>query len=122
MKPMLVLWDDAYSVDDEWQSLDSYTPKPETPNITIGYIVCFNNDYVHVAATVDQDGSNFCSAMAIPIDMIVYAAPLDYMPASEDFYGDKEELHRLLTGKFNERPEAFDIINYPSETPSETTP
>jgi hypothetical protein len=118
---MLVLWDDAYSVDDEWQSLDTYAPKPETPNITIGYIVCFNNNYVHVAATIDQDGCNFCTAMAIPIDMIVYAAPLGYLEEGNDFYGDKEELRRLLGGKFNERPEAFDIVNYSGETPQQTT-
>ena len=29
MRPVIVLWDDAYS-EDEWMSIEQYSPKPET--------------------------------------------------------------------------------------------
>jgi hypothetical protein len=38
MRPVIVLWDDAYS-EDEWMSIEQYNPKPETPNISIGYLL-----------------------------------------------------------------------------------
>jgi hypothetical protein len=38
MRPVIVLWDDAYS-EDEWMSIEQYNPKPETPNISVGYLV-----------------------------------------------------------------------------------
>jgi hypothetical protein len=38
MRPVIVLWDDAYS-EDEWMSIEQYSPKPETPNISIGYLL-----------------------------------------------------------------------------------
>ncbi len=119
MKPVIVLWTDAYS-EDEWMNLDSYIPKPETPNISIGYIVQYHNGYVHVASTIDQDGSNFCGVMAIPYDMIVYVAPLQILSEAK-MYGTKEEFERYLHGKFAQRPDVFTFAE-PVETVSETTP
>ena len=107
MRPVIILWDDAYS-EDEWMSLDNYSPKPETPNISIGYIVHYNNDYVHLASTIDQDGSNCCGIMAIPYSMIVYVAPLQILNEAK-MYGDKEELEQYLQGKFAQRPEVYDF-------------
>lgn len=119
MRPVIVLWDDAYS-EDEWMSLDSYVPKPETPNISIGYIVHFHNNYVHVAATIDQDGNNFCSIMAIPLDMIVYVAPLQIISEAQ-LYGDKQEFERYLQGRFAQRPEVYEFTE-PVEISLETNP
>jgi len=118
MRPVIILWDDAYS-EDEWMSLDSYSPKPETPNISIGYIVHYNNDYVHLASTIDQDGNNCCGIMAIPYSMIVYVAPLQILSEAK-MYGDKEEFERYLQGKFAQRPEIYGFTE-PVETASETT-
>ena len=118
MRPVIILWDDAYS-EDEWMSLDSYSPKPETPNISIGYIVHYHNGYVHLASTIDQDGGNFCGIMAIPYDMIVYVAPLQILSEAK-MYGDKEEFERYLQGKFAQRPEIYGFTE-PVETVSETT-
>ena len=119
MRPVIVLWDDAYSEDD-WMSLDHYNPKPETPNITIGYIVHFQNGYLHVASTIDQDGSNFCGIMAIPYDMIVYVAPLQIVSEAK-MYGAKEEYDRYTQGKFAQRPEVYGFTE-PAEIFSETNP
>ena len=118
MRPVIILWDDAYS-EDEWMSLDSYNPKPETPNISIGYIVHYHNGYVHLASTIDQDGGNFCGIMAIPYDRIVYVAPLQILSEAK-MYGDKEEFERYLQGKFAQRPEIYGFTE-PVETVSETT-
>ena len=118
MRPVIILWDDAYS-EDEWMNLDNYSPKPETPNISIGYIVHYHNDYVHLASTIDQDGNNFCGIMAIPYDMIVYVAPLQILSEAK-MYGSKEEIERYLQGKFAQRPEVYDFTE-PVETVSETT-
>ena len=107
MRPVIILWDDAYS-EDEWTNLDNYNCKPETPNISIGYIVHYNNDYVHLASTIDQDGSNCCGIMAIPYSMIVYVAPLQILNEAK-MYGDKEELEQYLQGKFAQRPEVYDF-------------
>lgn len=113
MKPVIVLWDDAYS-EDEWLALDGYTPKmTETPNITIGYIVHYANDYVHVASTIDQDGPNVCGIMAIPREMIVCVAPLHLSRIEDPIYGDDSELERYLQGKFAARP---DVIVYTKPT------
>jgi hypothetical protein len=90
MRPVIVLWDDAYS-EDEWMSIEQYNPKPETPNISIGYLVAYNNDYVHIASTVDQDGGNCCGIMAIPYDMIVYVAPLQIL-AKPKYMATKKNL------------------------------
>ncbi len=119
MKPVIVLWTDAYS-EDEWMNLDSFIPKPETPNISVGYIVQYHNGYVHVASTIDQDGSNFCGVMAIPYDMIVYVAPLQILNEAK-MYGNKEEFERYLHGKFAQRPDVFTFAES-VETVSETTP
>jgi len=119
MRPVIILWDDAYS-EDEWMNLDNYSPKPETPNISIGYIVHYHNDYVHLASTIDQDGNNFCGIMAIPYDMIVYVAPLQILSEAK-MYGNKEEIERYLQGKFAQRPEVYDFTE-PVETVLETTP
>ena len=119
MRPVIILWDDAYS-EDEWMNLDNYSPKPETPNISIGYIVHYHNNYVHLASTIDQDGNNFCGIMAIPYDMIVYVAPLQILSEAK-MYGSKEEFERYLQGKFAQRPEVYDFTE-PVETVSETTP
>ena len=118
MRPVIVLWNDAYS-EDEWISLDNYALKPEIPNISIGYIVRYHNGYVHVAATIDQDG-NCCSIMAIPHDMIVYVAPLQIVSEAQ-LYGDKQEFERYLQGKFAQRPEVYEF-NKPAETVLETNP
>ena len=118
MRPVIILWDDAYS-EDEWMSLDSYNPKPETPNISIGYIGHYHNGYVHLASTIDQDGGNFCGIMAIPYDMVVYVAPLQILSEAK-MYGDKEEFERYLQGKFAQRPEIYGFTE-PVETVSETT-
>jgi len=107
MKPVIVLWDDAYSEDD-WVNLDRYSPQLETPNITIGYIVYYGNDYVHLSSTIDQDGSNMCSIMAIPYDMIVYVAPLQVLDEAI-MYGTKDEYERYAQGKFALRPEVYDF-------------
>ena len=107
MRPVIILWDDAYS-EDEWTNLDNYNCKPETPNISIGYIVHYNNDYVHLASTIDQDGNNCCGIMAIPYSMIVYVAPLQILNEAK-MYGDKEELEQYLQGKFAQRPEVYDF-------------
>ena len=118
MRPVIILWDDAYS-EDEWMSLDNYSPKPETPNISIGYIVHYHNNYVHLASTIDQDGGNFCGIMAIPYDMIVYVAPLQILSEAK-MYGGKEEFERYLQGKFAQRPEIYGFTE-PVETVLETT-
>lgn len=107
MRPVIVLWDDAYSEDD-WMSIEHYNPKPETPNISIGYIVAFNNDYVHIASTIDQDGGNCCGIMAIPYNMIEYVAPLQILSEAK-IYGDKEEFEQYLQGKFAQRPEIYNF-------------
>ena len=114
-----MLWDDAYS-EDEWMSVEHYNPKPETPNISIGYIVAYNNNYVHIASTIDQDGGNCCGIMAIPYDMIVYVAPLQILSEAK-MYGDKEEFERYLQGKFAQRAEVYEFIE-PAEISSETNP
>ena len=119
MRPVIVLWDDAYS-EDEWMSLDHYNPKPETPNITIGYIVHFHNNYVHVASTIDQDGNNFCGIMAIPYEMIVYVAPLQILNEAK-MYGAKEEYERYTQGKFAQRPEVYGFTEV-AEISAETNP
>ena len=119
MRPVIVLWDDAYS-EDEWMSVEHYNPKPETPNISIGYLVAYNNGYVHIASTVDQDGGNCCGIMAIPYDMITYVAPLQILSEAK-MYGDKEEFERYLQGKFAQRPEVYEFIE-PAEISSETNP
>ena len=119
MKPVIVLWDDAYS-EDEWMSIEQYSPKPETPNISIGYLIAYNNGYVHIASTVDQDGNNCCGIMAIPYDMIVYVAPLQILNEAK-MYGDKEEFERYLQGKFAQRPEVYEFIE-PAEISLETNP
>jgi len=119
MRPVIVLWDDAYS-EDEWMSLDHYNPKPETPNITIGYIVHFHNNYVHVASTIDQDGGNFCGIMAIPYEMIVYVAPLQILNEAK-MYGAKEEYERYMQGKFAQRPEVYEFTEV-AEISAETNP
>lgn len=110
MKPVIVLWTDAYS-EDEWMNLDNYMPKSETPNITIGYIVHFQNNYLHVASTIDQDGSNFCSIMAIPYDMIVYVAPLQIL-SEAIMFGDNKEFERYAEGKFAKRNEMFNFATF----------
>ena len=113
MKPVIVLWTDAYS-EDEWMNLDNYLPKPETPNVTIGYIVHDQNNYLHVASTIDQDGSNFCGIMAIPHEMIIYVAPLTrYL--GEAWHGSDEHFTEYLEGKFAQRPEITCFLN-PEET------
>ena len=117
MRPVIILWDDAYS-EDEWMNLDNYNPKPETPNISIGYIVHYYNNYVHLASTIDQDGNNFCGIMAIPYDMIVYVAPLQILSEAK-MYGNKEEFERYLQGKFAQRLEVYDFTE-PVETVLET--
>lgn len=117
MKPVIVLWTDAYS-EDEWMNLDSYSPKPETPNVTIGYIVHDQNNYLHVASTIDQDGSNFCGTMAIPHEMIIYVAPLS-MGILQPRYGDDMRFMEYKNGKFAQRPEIICFLN-PEETVSET--
>ena len=117
MKPVIVLWTDAYS-EDEWMNLDNYTPKTETPNITIGYIVHFQNNYLHVASTIDQDGANFCGIMAIPYDMIVYVAPMSF--TLPKMYGEESEFERYLEGKFAKRNEMFNFTAF-AETVLETT-
>ena len=119
MRPVIVLWDDAYS-EDEWMSIEQYNPKPETPNISIGYLVAYNNGYIHIASTVDQDGNNCCGIMAIPYDMIVYVAPLQILNEAK-MYGDKEEFERYLQGKFAQRPEVYEFIE-PAEISLETNP
>jgi hypothetical protein len=119
MRPVIVLWDDAYS-EDEWMSIEQYNPKPETPNISIGYLIAYNNGYIHIASTVDQDGNNCCGIMAIPYDMIVYVAPLQILNEAK-MYGDKEEFERYLQGKFAQRPEVYEFIE-PAEISLETNP
>ena len=119
MRPVIVLWDDAYS-EDEWMSIEQYNPKPETPNISIGYLIAYNNGYIHIASTVDQDGNNCCGIMAIPYDMIVYVAPLQILNEAK-MYGDKEEFERYLQGKFAQRPEVYEFIES-AEISLETNP
>ena len=119
MRPVIILWNDAYS-EDEWMSLENYSPKPETPNISIGYIVHYHNDYVHLASTIDQDGNNFCGIMAIPYDMIVYVAPLQILNEAK-MYGNKDEFERYLQGKFAQRPEVYEFME-PVEIVLETNP
>jgi len=119
MRPVIVLWTDAYS-EDEWMNLDSYSPKPETPNVTIGYIVHDQNNYLHVASTIDQDGSNFCGIMAIPHEMIIYVAPLTrYL--GKAWHGNDEHFTEYIEGKFAQRPEIISFLNL-EETISETLP
>jgi len=117
MKPVIVLWTDAYS-EDEWMNLDSYSPKPETPNVTIGYIVHDQNNYLHVASTIDQDGSNFCGTMAIPHEMIICVASLT-LDIVQKLYGNTEHFKEYKNGKFSQRPEITCFLN-PEETVSET--
>ena len=119
MTPVIVLWTDAYS-EDEWMNLDNYSPKPETPNVTIGYIVHDNNNYLHVASTIDQDGSNFCGIMAIPHEMIVYVAPLT-LGIAQKLYGDEKHFLDYLDGKCAQRPAIISFLN-PEETVSKTLP
>lgn len=119
MKPVIVLWTDAYS-EDEWMNLDAYSPKAETPNVSIGYIVHDQNNYLHVASTIDQDGSNFCGIMAIPHEMIIYVAPLT-LGIAQKLYGDAGHFEEYLNGKFAQRPEITCFLNL-EETVSETLP
>jgi hypothetical protein len=105
MKPVIVLWTDAYS-EDEWMNLDSYSPKPETPNVTIGYIVHDQNNYLHVASTIDQDGSNFCGIMAIPHEMITYVAPLT-LGIAQKLYGNATHFDRILRGQVCTTPRDY---------------
>lgn len=118
MKPVIVLWTDAYS-EDEWMNLDSYSPKPETPNVTIGYIVHDQNNYLHIASTIDQDGGNFCGIMAIPHEMIIYVAPLS-LGILQQRYGNDMHFQEYLKGKFAQRPEITCFLNLEG-TASETT-
>ena len=119
MKPVIVLWTDAYSEDD-WMNLDAYSPKPETPNVTIGYIVHDQNNYLHVASTIDQDGSNFCGIMAIPHEMVIYVAPLTrYL--GKAWHGSDKHFTEYIEGKFAQRAEITCFLN-PEETVSETLP
>lgn len=119
MQPVIVLWTDAYS-EDEWMNLDSYSPKPETPNVTIGYIVHDQNNYLHVASTIDQDGSNFCGIMAIPHEMIIYVAPLTrYL--GKAWHGSDERFTEYIEGRFAQRPEIICFLNL-EETVSKTPP
>ena len=113
MKPVIVLWTDAYS-EDEWMNLDSYSPKPETPNVSIGYIVHDQNNYLHGASTIDLDGNNFCGIMAIPHEMIIYVAPLT-LGIAQKLYGDAGHFEEYLEGKFAQRPEITCFLN-PEET------
>ena len=113
MRPVIVLWTDAYS-EDEWMNLDSYSPKPETPNVTIGYIVHDQNNYLHVASTIDQDGSNFCGTMAIPHEMIICVASLT-LDIVQKLYGNTEHFEEYKNGKFSKRPEITCFLN-PEET------
>ena len=119
MKPVIVLWTDAYS-EDEWMNLDSYSPKPETPNVTIGYIVHDQNNYLHVASTIDQDGSNFCGTMAIPHEMIICVASLT-LDVVQKLYGNTEHFKEYKNGKFSQRPEITCFLN-PEEIVLETLP
>jgi hypothetical protein len=100
--------------------LSNTAPSPKRQTFLLATLVAYNNDYVHIASTVDQDGGNCCGIMAIPYDMIVYVAPLQILSEAK-MYGDKEEFERYLQGKFAQRPEVYEFIE-PAEISLETNP
>lgn len=108
MKPIVVMWNDAYSIHDEWTSIDNYQPKPNRPNITVGYIVAHCDKYLHMAATIDQDGPNFCTAIAIPLANIVFVSSLNVV-GSKTLYGDSKIWLDESQHSFLSRPQPFQL-------------
>lgn len=109
MQPHIILWTDAYSLEDIWQHIHDYSPKDELPNVTVGYLMKVHNGYIHVSATIDQDSSNFCTAIAIPLEMVVFIAPLRIRHA-EAMASIPTSGERYLQGKFAQQPEMVNLV------------
>lgn len=104
MRPWIILWKDAYSPVDDWYDMNNYEPTiDELPNVSIGYPFSWAGGYVTLASTIDQDSEQVCTTMAIPMEMVQFAAPLAIDTAVT--FGDKRHLNRFVTGDFYLRDE-----------------
>lgn len=76
MRLVKILWDDAYSLPDDWHDLPLDPPETR-PMVSIGFIVAESKWGVAVAHTHDPDGEKCAGVIVIPKGMIRKITDLD---------------------------------------------
>jgi len=84
--------------------MNDYTPTiDELPNVSIGYPFSWAGGYITLASTIDQDSEQVCTTMAIPMEMVQFAAPLAIDTSVH--FGDYKQYNRFIAGDFFLRDE-----------------
>jgi len=69
MRLVKVLWDDAYSLPDDWHDLP-LDPPASRPMVSVGFIVAESKWGLSVAQTYDKQGDSCAGVIVIPRGMI----------------------------------------------------
>jgi len=69
MRLVKVLWDDAYSLPDDWHDLPMEPPVAR-PMVSVGYVVAESKWGISVAQTFDKHGESCAGVIVIPRGML----------------------------------------------------